>query len=88
MANPKSGRQTQRRGRGILFMARGLLLVLMWIGLSGGCAHDRAYPVFPLPNEHVATVLDDLSEKNYQVREWLNHLLDLCQQLGTCEEEK
>lgn len=68
-------------------MMRRLLLGLTLIGLLAGCAHDRAYPPFPLPNEHVVKVLDDLSEQDYQVREWCNKLLDLCQQLGTCAEE-
>ena len=52
-----------------------------------GCAPRASYPVFPLPNEHVVNVLDDLSEQDSYVREWLNRLLDLCQQLGTCDKE-
>ena len=66
---------------------RKLLLSLMLIGLLAGCAGRASYPVFPLPNEHVTKTLDDLSEKDYQVREWLNKLLDLCQMLGTCEKD-
>ena len=67
---------------------RRLCLSLALIGLLAGCAQSRSYPVFPIPSPHVATVLDDLSEKDTEVREWLNRLLDLCQMLGTCAEEK
>ena len=67
---------------------RRFLLVLMLTILLAGCGHVKAYPPFPLPNEHVTQVLDSLSEKDSQVREWLNRLLDLCEMLRTCEEVK
>ena len=66
---------------------RKFLASLLLIGLVAGCAPRVSYPVFPLPNEHVATVLDDVSEQDSQVREWLNRLLDLCQQFGICAKE-
>ena len=59
----------------------------MLIGLCLGCAGRVSYPVFPVPNEHVAQVMDDISDRDAEVKSWLNRLLDLCQMLGTCEEE-
>ena len=63
-----------------------LLLSLTFLGPWGGCARVRVYPPFPMPNEHVVKTLDDLSEKDADVKSWLNRLRVLCIQLGTCKE--
>lgn len=59
---------------------------LLLIAHLVGCGTKRNNcPPFPLPSEHVTITLDDLSEKDNDIKEWLNRLLDLCQQLGDCE---
>ena len=79
-------RERQRARLRIWPIMRLLLLSLILIGLWGGCARVRVYPPFPLPNEHVVKTLDDLSEKDADVKSWLNKLRVLCIQLGTCKE--
>jgi len=63
-------------------------LILIFSIMMFGCGHIKAYPIFPIPSPHVAKILDEVGTKDKEVWEWLNKLLDLCQQLGTCEEEK
>ena len=72
------------RGMRILLLSQILTALLL---LCVSCAGRASYPVFPIPDEHVATVMDELSAKDAGVKSWLNKLLDLCQQLGTCKEE-
>ena len=55
-----------------------LLSVLMLISPLAGCATGSNCPHFPVPNEHVAEVMDELSEDDEQVKAWGNQLLDLC----------
>ena len=70
-------------------MIRKYLLSLLLIGLLAGCAgKTNSCPEFPIPNAHVVQTLDDLGEADREVWAWLNQLVDLCQQLGTCEEEE
>ena len=66
--------------------AQSLILIILLL-LCVGCAGRVSYPVFPVPNEHVAQVMDEIAAKDVEVKSWLNRLLDLCQMLGTCEEE-
>jgi hypothetical protein len=67
---------------------RRLLLSLIAIVLLAGCAGGKIEcPPFPIPPAHVQEAIDDLGEKDKEVWEWTNKLLDLCQQLGTCELE-
>jgi len=75
-------RQGQTRWRGTLILLLGLLLLV----LSAQCSRRLSYPPFPLPSEHVATVLDDVGEKDKAIWEWLGKLKVLCIQLGTCKE--
>jgi len=87
MAKCRRERKMLRRPQTIWRQMRLLLLSLTLIALLVGCAQRVSYPPFPIPNAHVKQVLDDISEEDKEVWEWLNKLLDLCQQLGTCEEE-
>lgn len=64
-----------------------LLVGLLLISLLAGCAtNDRACPEFPLPSSAVQAKMDALAQDDREVWEWGNKLLDLCIQLGTCEE--
>lgn len=54
-----------------------------------GCAVSRSNcPEFPVPSSHVQETMDNLSEEDREVWAWGNQLLDLCQQLGTCEDDE
>ena len=81
----KQNRQSGWRG-----IAKRMLLLaasLMLISHSGGCAPRSSCPEFPIPPPEVQAKFDKLAEEDRQVWEWGNKLLDLCQQLGTCEED-
>ena len=69
---------------------RKLVLSLLLTTLLAGCAgsHRSSCPEFPMPSEHVQQELDTLSAEDPEVWAWGNRLLDLCQQLGTCEEKE
>lgn len=65
-----------------------LVVSLLLISLLAGCAGRRvSCPEFPVPSAHVLQKLDEISVDDREVWEWGNKLLDLCQQLGTCEVE-
>ena len=64
-----------------------LVLSLLFAILLAGCAGRTSCPEFPLPSPHVQKVMDELAEKDREVWEWGNKLLDLCEQLGTCEKK-
>uniref|UniRef100_A0A6M3LNQ4 Uncharacterized protein n=1 Tax=viral metagenome TaxID=1070528 RepID=A0A6M3LNQ4_9ZZZZ len=55
--------------------------------LCVSCHNRISYPPFPVPSAEVAKKMDVMAKEDSGVREWLNKLLDLCQQLGTCEKE-
>ena len=42
-------------------------------------------PPFPVPSEHVATVLDDMAEQDKEVDEWLQKIRVLYLQLEACQ---
>jgi len=52
--------------------------------LLAGCAGRSSCPEFPLPSPAVQEKFDAMAEQDKEVWEWGNKLLDLCQQLGTC----
>jgi len=67
---------------------RKLSLGLLLIILLAGCAGVRtSCPEFPIPSSRAAMILDEVSKYDQDVYIWMNQLLDLCQQLGTCKEE-
>jgi len=61
---------------------------MLFVLLAGCCANRITCPDFPVPNEHVQGILDELSDTDREVWAWGNQLLDLCQQLGTCEPDE
>ena len=63
-----------------------LLAILLATALLASCVKNNVCPEFPLPNEHVQNVLDELSAQDVEVMVWGNQLHILCKQLGTCEE--
>ena len=65
-----------------------LALNLMLISLLAGCATKNSCPDFPIPSAKVQKTLDDIAQTDRDMWEWGNKLLDLCEQLGTCEEDK
>ena len=70
-------------------MIRKLAASLMLAVLLVGCAGSRraSCPEFPIPSPQVQQKLDALAAEDREFWEWGNKLLDLCQQLGTCEED-
>ena len=53
-----------------------------------GCAARNNCPAYPLPTAHVQARMDTLAAEDPEVWAWGNQLLDLCQALGTCEDEE
>ncbi len=66
-----------------------LIVSLLLVVLLVGCAVKKINcPEYPIPNNHVQILLDDLASKDKEVWAWGNKLLDLCQKLGTCEKDE
>lgn len=57
--------------------------------LSTSCAGTRiSCPQYPLPSEKVIRAIQKVQKESPEVKAWMNRLLILCRQLGTCKVKK
>ena len=64
------------------------MLTILLVGCVNTNNARLSCPDFPIPSEAVQQKFDALADQDREVWEWGNKLLDLCQQLGTCEKEE